>query len=311
MADWGIIALRWALFVSLGLLFGLTAFKRLSLGGDHPSDAIVRHTGVLLIIAFSAAALSVLGFAMQVSSMAGIPFAEVDQSTVQSLLDETALGLAFKVRLAALLAVIVMVVAASLWRLSSSAVQTLASGVALATLAWSGHGAATDGAVGWVHLAADMLHLLAASTWLGALAGFLWMLFRAGSGEVGEARQTYKALADFATVGSSLVVILLLTGLANAYFNLRDGDPWAALAAPYGQLLALKMVLFVGMLGLAGVNRFRLTPALSAAVENDDSGRALTPLRRSIVLEFAVGIGILVLVAWLGTLAPNTTPVAS
>jgi putative copper resistance protein D len=35
VADWGIIALRWALFVSLGLLFGLTAFKRLSLGGDH------------------------------------------------------------------------------------------------------------------------------------------------------------------------------------------------------------------------------------------------------------------------------------
>jgi putative copper resistance protein D len=118
-------------------------------------------------------------------------------------------------------------------------------------------------------------------------------------------------LADFATVGSSLVVILLLTGLANAFFILRDGDPWAALAAPYGQLLALKMVLFVGMLGLAVVNRLRLTPALSAAVASGDPERTLKPLRRSIVLEFGLGIGILVLVAWLGTLAPNTTPVAS
>lgn len=311
MEDWGIIALRWALFVNLGLLFGLTAFKRLSLGSDRPSDANVRHAVALLIVAASAAALSVLGFAVQVSSMAGVPFAEVDKATVQSLLGETALGLALKVRLAALLAVIIMAVASALWRLSSSAVQALASGVALATLTWSGHGAATDGTVGWVHLAADILHLLAASTWIGALAGFLWMLFRAGSGQVDEARQTCRVLADFATVGSSLVVILLLTGLANAFFILRDGDPWAALVAPYGQLLALKMVLFVGMLGLAGVNRLRLTPALSAAVENGDPERALKPLRRSIVLEFGLGIGILVLVAWLGTLAPNTTPVAS
>ena len=310
MSDWGIIALRWALFISLGLLFGLTAFKRLSLGGDRPSDGDVRHTWVLLILAVSAAALSVLGFAVQVGSMAGMPLAEVDRATVQSLLDETALGLALKVRLAALLAVIIMA-AAALWRLSSSAVQILVSGVALATLAWSGHGAATEGTAGWAHLAADIVHLLAASTWIGALAGFLWMLFRAGSGEVGTARQTCKVLADFATVGSALVAILLLTGIANAYFILRDGDPWAALVAPYGQLLALKIALFVGMLGLAAVNRFRLTPALSAAVANGNPERTLQPLRRSIVLEFGLGIGILVLVAWLGTLAPNPTPIAS
>lgn len=311
MSDWGIIALRWALFISLGLLFGLTAFKRLSLGGDRPSDGDVRHAWVLLILAVSAAALSVLGFAVQVSSMTGMPLAEVDLATVQSLLDGTALGLALKVRLAALLAVIIMAVATALWRLSSSTVQILVSGVALATLTWSGHGAATDGTVGWAHLAADILHLLAASTWIGALAGFLWMLFRAGSEDVGTARRTCKLLADFATVGSSLVVILLLTGLANAYFILRDGDPRAALVAPYGQLLALKIALFVGMLGLAAVNRFRLTPALSAAVASGDPERTLKPLRRSIVLEFGLAIGILVLVAWLGMLAPNPTPIAS
>lgn len=311
VADWGIIALRWALFVSLGLLFGLTAFKRLSLGGDHPSDADVRHSWVILILAVLAAALSVIGFAMQVSSMTGMPLAEVDRATVQSLLDETALGLALKVRLAALVAAIILALAASLWRLSSSTAQALVSGVALATLAWSGHGAATDGTVGWVHLAADILHLIAASIWIGALAGFLWMLFRPGSGEVGKARQTCRVLADFATLGSTLVMVLLLTGLANAYFILRDGDPWAALAAPYGQFLALKIILFVGMLALAAVNRFRLTPSLIAAVERRDPERTLKPLRRSIVLEFGLGIGILILVAWLGTLAPNPMPGAS
>jgi putative copper resistance protein D len=65
------------------------------------------------------------------------------------------------------------------------------------------------------------------------------------------------------------------------------------------------------MLALAAVNRFRLTPSLIAAVERRDPERTLKPLRRSIVLEFGLGIGILILVAWLGTLAPNPMPGAS
>ena len=39
----------------------------------------------------------------------------------------------------------------------------------LASLAWAGHGGATPGRPGDLHLAADMLHLLAAGAWLGTL----------------------------------------------------------------------------------------------------------------------------------------------
>ena len=39
----------------------------------------------------------------------------------------------------------------------------------LASLAWAGHGAATPGRPGDLHLAADILHLLAAGAWVGSL----------------------------------------------------------------------------------------------------------------------------------------------
>ena len=46
----------------------------------------------------------------------------------------------------------------------------------LASLAWAGHGAATPGAAGDLHLAADVLHLLAAGLWLGTLPPLVLLL---------------------------------------------------------------------------------------------------------------------------------------
>ena len=46
----------------------------------------------------------------------------------------------------------------------------------LASLAWAGHGAATPGPPGDLHLAADFLHLLAAGLWLGTLPPFILFL---------------------------------------------------------------------------------------------------------------------------------------
>jgi putative copper resistance protein D len=58
------------------------------------------------------------------------------------------------------------------------------------------------------------------------------------------------------------------------------------------------------MLGLAASNRFRLTPALEAALGPGDPAAALSALRRSIVVEMVLMLALLGLVAWLGTLAP-------
>jgi copper resistance protein D len=66
----------------------------------------------------------------------------------------------------------------------------------------------------------------------------------------------------------------------------------------YGWLLGAKLVLFCGMLALAGINRWRLTPAL------ERGEHAIAALRLSLCVETSAAIGILALVAWLGTLDP-------
>jgi putative copper resistance protein D len=63
----------------------------------------------------------------------------------------------------------------------------------------------------------------------------------------------------------------------------------------------VKIALFLAMVGLALVNRFRLVPRLSAATVS------IVPLRalyRSVIAEQALGLAILAVVALLGTWPP-------
>ncbi|MFX8633194.1 CopD family protein, partial [Acinetobacter baumannii] len=83
----------------------------------------------------------------------------------------------------------------------------------------------------------------------------------------------------------------------NGWYILKEGSLRDALFAPYAQLLILKLILFAVMLGLASLNRFRLTPALRDALKRREEGSAIENLRRSIILELTAGVVILFLVA--------------
>jgi putative copper resistance protein D len=72
----------------------------------------------------------------------------------------------------------------------------------------------------------------------------------------------------------------------------------------YGQLLFAKLALFAAMLGLAALNRFRLTPRFEASIAAADHRGALGALRASLRVETTCIVAILALVAWLGTLEP-------
>jgi putative copper resistance protein D len=80
--------------------------------------------------------------------------------------------------------------------------------------------------------------------------------------------------------------------------------PDRLLASSYGKLLLLKLAFFAGMLLLAASNRWRLTPALGAALGSGGVAPALSRLRTSLLAEGAAALAILGLVAWFGTLEP-------
>ena len=93
-------------------------------------------------------------------------------------------------------------------------------------------------------------------------------------------------------------------GTVNGWFLVGPGNIASLGQSTYGLLLIAKLLLFAGMLGLAALNRYRLTPALAQAIEEEDAPRAQALLRASLVVEGGLAIVILGLVAWLGTLSP-------
>lgn len=159
-----------------------------------------------------------------------------------------------------------------------------------------GHGAARDS---WVQFLANILRILAAASWIGALVAFVLLL--RSTTEAAQIVDLKCALRRFSAVGVPLVALLVLSGLVNCWFLVGLDHVANLFTTDYGRLLLIKLVLFAGMLALAALNRNRHTPAIARTHGNPTTIRAV---RRSIALEFVLGGGVLAAVAWLGTLAP-------
>lgn len=306
MDDWVSIAIRFALYVDLLLLLGVPAFalmNRTTLLSRSGPGLNVRPfvlggalTGLLL------SALSMLVLAKAMSGVA--QFSELSQHVFEMILTGTDVGVAWVVRVAALSAIIIVTFAFQRYKVSSHGVLAALAALALATTAWSGHGAMDEGARRYPHLIADILHLFAAAVWVGALAAFAVLLRRAKTSSFDQLVGLSRALAGFATAGTLIVVTLILTGAVNYW--LTAGPSLSPLvSSQYGLFLLAKLCLFVAMLGLAAANRYRLTPRLERSIDRGDTSAAVKALRNSLVLETGAALLILLLVAWLGVLSPS------
>ena len=173
----------------------------------------------------------------------------------------------------------------------------LAAGYA-ATLALAGHAGGGQGQERYLRIGADMMHLLAAGAWLGALPGLACVLSHARrSADAVSLAIAAQTTRRFSTLGTVSVGVLVLSGVANAWYLV--GDLPALVATEYGRLLLAKLALFATMLALAAVNRWRLSPRLVAG-----DAAALRSLSRNAVLETAVGIGVIAIVGVLGITIP-------
>lgn len=293
------IVVRWALVADLMLLFGVPLFAIYSAAAIRAEITAPLRSSIAGI-ALVGILLSILGMAILAATMSGVPLAQIDTATLSILVTQTAVGTAFLVRLAATAVAFVLGLQRSGRRVIVFAV-ALCGAVALGSLAWSGHGVMDDGRTGTLHLVADIVHLLAAGVWVGALASLLWVLITARHGSTAT---SHRALADFASVGTASVALVLASGLVNSWLLVGPSNVLSLGTSLYGQLLLIKLVLFAGMASLAAINRFRLTPAMGTARTPDDARQALKRLRLSLTLETFAAIFILGLVAWLGTLEP-------
>lgn len=105
-----------------------------------------------------------------------------------------------------------------------------------------------------------------------------------------------RRLVNFATTGSVIVLVLLVTGIANTLIIAGWPPDWRS---DWFALLAVKLLLFLVMLALAAGNRWRLALTLAR-----DPLASLRALRLALCAETGAALAIVALVGWLGTLSP-------
>lgn len=242
------------------------------------------------------------------SNMSGMPLSGVFQGGVIGIvLTQTRFGEDWMLR-----AVLVIVLAACL------AVQTrtrkhavgwvglVAAAAFIASLAWAGHGAATeDVPFDALHLPADILHLLAAGAWLGGLLPLVILLTQAWRDASAEAvAVARRATSRFSVLGLSSVGTLIVTGIVNTWF--LSGSAPALLGTLYGQLLLLKITLFAAMIAVASVNQRGLLPCLAdSATSVTVCLQTVRRLRRNASIEAGLGVFVLAIVGVIGILPPG------
>jgi putative copper resistance protein D len=304
VSDWPLIAIRLALYGDLGLLFGIPLFALYGLADKAQRDL---PPVAIFCTALSAGGLllGLLGFAMVAASMSGTTLTDLDPAVVKMLLTQTGMGWAFLGRSVALALAFAIALRGGPVSIHKLVLIASFGAIAVATLAWSGHGAASEGALGLIHLGGDIVHLLAASAWIGALAMLLLLVMPKPSLSIERVHTAHAALAGFSMAGSIIVGLIVASGLINGAFLVGVGNVATLSHTRYGQLLLAKLLLFGGMLGCAALNRYRLTPRLADAIGQEESVRALVALRRSMAVEASLAIAVFGLVSWLGTLEPS------
>lgn len=203
-----------------------------------------------------------------------------DGTLVRMVLDAGE-GRAAGLRIAGLLAI-----AASL-ALSGRFVALGGAILAATSFAWVGHAWAASH--GYGPIAVLSVHLGCVAFWLGALVPL-----RMAAREDDLARLA--ALArSFGVAAAYVVAVLIAAGvLLLAVLLSAPSDLWTT---EYGQLVAVKLGVVTALLGVAALNRLRLTPRLLASDRT-----AASALRRSIEVEIALALTVLLLTASFTTL---------
>lgn len=164
-----------------------------------------------------------------------------------------------------------------LWALGSLAV--------LAGFSTVAHAAA---APGWAPVPADLLHLIAATVWGGAVVATAFLPIWTH----GDPNIVLAAMGRVSRLGLAAVILLFATGVYSASLHLHS--PEALTGSRYGGALVAKVSLVLATLALAALQRWRFLPRLKRF-------GATRPLRLALRVEALLLLGVLALTAVLTT----------
>ncbi len=241
----------------------------------------------------------------ETASMSDLPTDSIDIAALWIVLSQTRFGLACLVRLGLIMLALVTALSLRRARLLWTLEAALGCAITL-SFAWTGHGASDMGRTAGIQLGADLLHLLSAGVWVGALVPLTVLVIRARrSPRLADVQNLRFALQAFSSIGVWVVAVLVLSGIINS-LSLMDRQDWRmSLTTLYARVLFVKLTLFFAMLGLATFNRYRAVPLLEIGLERGTASTgSLSRIRLSLIFETLLAALVLLTVSWLGTLAP-------
>ena len=162
-----------------------------------------------------------------------------------------------------------------------------------------------------VLLPANVLHVIAASAWIGGIAVLVLALPAATRrlDPVDRTSMLAAAIGRFSTLALVAVAALLAGGIAQSLLELGAVDD--LLDTAYGRAILVKSALVAVLLAVGAHNRLRTLPALArAALDGGPPGRAGATLRRALRAEVALGVAALAATGALAGYPPADTQAA-
>ncbi len=236
----------------------------------HSHDAIRRLGFWSALLGIAAVAGQ---FALEPARMAGELGGILDPSLQRMALHSTA-GAAFGIRVLGL-----SLVAGGLHARAVRSRALAVIGAALAVTAFTLTGHTASHPERWLLGPLLLLHLLIVTFWIGAIPA----LYVASRRESTEA--TARLVKAFSGIAVWLIPWIFIAGVGMAMLLVPR---WAVLREPYGDFLVFKVAGFGVLMLLAGLNKWRLGPAIART-----SGSTLRPFRLSLATEYVLIAGVL------------------
>jgi copper transport protein len=298
-------------YVSIALLIGTLSFLAIAVVPtvraeqrfrDAFAGAFARRTRQLLLTAIALGVLvSALGILLQGAEASGLPvFSAVKWNVISAVL-RSRFGWVWGAR-----AIVWLLIGAALHYRRHRLAQLLVGLGALylvMTPALAGH-ASIQSPV-FVFFPIDVIHVFAASVWVGGIACIVFAL-PAATRAVEPAKRTsmlLATLARFSPLALGAVVAIAVTGTVQAYIDVRTVH--ALFHSTYGTIVLFKTGLLGMLIGLGAVNRERIIPSLQRLLADGATpGETGVLLRRTTRGELAAMVSVFALTAALVAYAP-------
>lgn len=281
---------RWLHFAALMSLTGGSVYTALMAPARFRGYLAGRFHYLLAISAVSALVTAILLLAAQTGLM-GNGWADMLNADIWQAVLKTRFGQAWQWQLVA--AVVGVASLALKGRLRQQLLMLSGAGQ-LAGLAFVGHAAMLDGAMGILQRSNQVVHLIAAAFWAGGLLPVLLLMRDAR--QLNTRYDAIRTLMRFSRYGHLAVALVVVSGVINALLILSWPPTSFRL---YSQLLLIKTLLVAAMCGVAVFNRYWLVPRFQRSGERAQYHFMLTTLA-----ELLLAALVLLLVSVFATLEP-------